>query len=134
ANEESEESLPEDGRGDPREQRIRHLLRLANFQRNRGNLQDAESNYLAVLDLDRDNARALAGLARLHMARGSNGQALRWARRLVAARPRNAANHVLLGDVLEANGNRRAAAASWRRALELSPGLRSAQQRLARGR
>ncbi|MCZ7679497.1 MAG: hypothetical protein M5U28_12330 [Sandaracinaceae bacterium] len=70
---------------------------------------------------------------RLNLQRGTNDQALRWARRLVAARPRNAANHVLLGDVLAATGNRRAATASWRRALELSPSLRSARERLGGG-
>ncbi len=127
--EEIEEEPP--AGGDSRSERIAHLVRVANFQRNQGNLVDAEQSYQAVLRIDRSNARALAGLVRLNMSRGTNDQALRWARRLVAARPRNAANHVLLGDVLAATGNRRAAEASWRRALELSPSLRSARRRLA---
>lgn len=117
--------------GDARSQRVRHLVRLANFQRNAGNFGDAEGNYMAVLRLDANNTRALAGLARLNMARRTNDRALRWARRLVGTAPRNAANHVLLGDVYAALGNRRAAVASWTRARELSPTLRSARQRLA---
>ncbi len=129
-----DEEVPSDGpEPTSRPERIAHLVRLANYQRNQANLAEAERNYQAVLRLDGRNARALVGLVRLNMQRGTNDQALRWARRLVAARPRNAANHVLLGDVLAATGNRRAATASWRRALELSPSLRSARERLGGG-
>ena len=87
---------------------------------------------MRALRLSPNNPRAMAGLVRLNMARGNRSAALRWARRLVEARPQNAANHVLLGDVLNQAGQRRAAIQSWQRALELSPGLRSARQRLGR--
>ncbi len=114
-----------------RSSRVVHLIRVANFERNRGNVRAAEAAYQQVLSLDRTNARALAGLVRLDLARHNPSGAVRWARRLVDAHPRNAANHVLLGDALEAVGNHRAAVRSWQHALELSPSTASARRRLA---
>jgi hypothetical protein len=128
---EAEEAEPvEESAGAARSDSLRHFIRLANFQRNAGNLREAESNYMRALRLDPDNPRVLAGLARLNMARGNSGAAVRYARQLVATNTQNASNHVLLGDALERSGNHRGALQSWRRALELSPGLRSARQRL----
>lgn len=126
----SDEVAPDEESRDARGDAIRHAIRVANFQRNAGNLGEAEASYMRVLRLDPNNARALAGLTRLNIARGNSGAAVRWARRLLATNPQNASNHVLLGDALERSGNRRAAVQSWQRALELSPGLRSARQRL----
>ncbi len=120
--------------GGSRAEQVRHYVRLANFERNRGQLRDAERHYLRVLNMDRDNPRALAGLVRLNLARHDSTGAVRWARRLAEARPRNAANHVLLGDAYRTAGNRAAAAREWRRALELRPGLSSARRRLAGSR
>jgi hypothetical protein len=119
-----------DGRS--RDEQIRHLIRSANYARNRGQLGPAERDYLRVLRLQPRNARALAGLTRLAMSRRDGTQARRWARQLVEAHPRNANNHVLLGDVYRQFGDPRAAARHWRRALELSPGHPGAQRRLAR--
>lgn len=109
---------------------VQHLIRSANFDRNRGRLRDAEISYLRVLRRERRNARALAGLTRIAMGRSEGRQAVRWAQRLVRFQPRNPNNHVLLGDAHRAAGHGRAAHASWRRALELQPGHRTATQRL----
>lgn len=133
AEESGDETIGDEEDADPQQtDPLTHAIRTGNFQRNRGNLQAAEASYMRALRIDRDNPRALAGLVRLNMARGNSSAAVRWARRLVAARPQNASNHVLLGDALQRSGNRRAATQSWQRALELSPGLRSARQRLGR--
>jgi DNA-binding response OmpR family regulator len=133
---EADDADDEDGEAarSPREEQIAQLIRLANYQRNQGNLAPAESNYIRALELDRGNPRALVGLVRLNLARGTSEGAVRWARRLVASRPGNAANHVLLGDALAAAGSRRAAIAAWEHALELSPSSSSARSRLASNR
>jgi Flp pilus assembly protein TadD len=78
------------------------------------------------------NARAMAGLVRLHMARRDGRAAAQWARRLAAARPTQSSNHVLLGDALLLAGDRAAARAAWERALQIAPSDRDARRRLAR--
>jgi hypothetical protein len=123
---------PEDDEGDtaaPSDE-LRRLIRSGNYERNRNRLPEAEREYLRALRLDRRNARALAGLTKVAIGRRDGTQAVRWGRRLVQTGERNANNHVLLGDAYRAAGNRRAAQQSWRRALELSPDHRTAQQRL----
>ena len=109
---------------------LAHQIRSGNYDRNRGQMREAQVHYLAAIEIERRNARALAGLARVALAQRNGGQAVRWARRLVEARPRNAANHVLLGDAHRLAGNRSAARREWSRALELYPGLASARRRL----
>ncbi|AKF05062.1 response regulator [Sandaracinus amylolyticus] len=106
------------------------LIARANFRRNNGELQAAEGDYLRVLRTDPRNARAIAGLVRLHMARRDARAATQWARRLVAARPNLPANHVLLGDALMLGGDRDGARRAWQHALQISPGFRDARRRL----
>ncbi|HBQ11283.1 MAG TPA: hypothetical protein DEF51_08940, partial [Myxococcales bacterium] len=103
----------------------------ANYDRNRGNLREAERSYLQVLRVEGRNPRALAGLARVAMTRRDGTQATRWARRLVQASPRNANNHVLLGDALRVAGNQAGARNAYRAALEIAPSHRRARERLA---
>ncbi|MCB9597616.1 MAG: hypothetical protein H6719_33165 [Sandaracinaceae bacterium] len=113
-----------------REEEIAHELRSGNFDRNQGRLREAEVHYLRVLRLQARNRRALAGLARLALARHDGTQAVRWASRLASAAPRNPNNLVLLGDAYRAAGQRDAATRAYRQALEVSPGHANATRRL----
>ncbi|MEC7521428.1 MAG: hypothetical protein VYE22_16235 [Myxococcota bacterium] len=115
----------------PRGRDVARLIRSANYDRNRGNLREAERTYLQVLRVEGRNPRALAGLTRVAMSRRDGTQAVRWARRLVQAASRNANNHVLLGDALRVAGNQAGARDAYRAALEISPSHRRARARLA---
>ncbi|MEQ8727771.1 MAG: hypothetical protein RID81_41200 [Sandaracinaceae bacterium] len=128
------EAIAEDDESEgaaPRERDVARLIRSANYDRNRGNLREAERSYLQVLRVEGRNPRALAGLARVAMTRRDGTQATRWARRLVQASPRNANNHVLLGDALRVAGNQAGARNAYRAALEIAPSHRRARERLA---
>ncbi len=104
----------------------------ANFKRTHGDLPGAEADYLHALRLSPNNARAMAGLARLHLARHDARTASTWARRLAEGHTPNAGNYVLLGDTLQASGDAAGARRAWERALEISPGYRDARRRLGR--
>jgi hypothetical protein len=52
-----------------RDHDIRHLIRTANWQRNRNELAAAEATYQRVLRMERGNARALVGITRVYIAR-----------------------------------------------------------------
>jgi serine/threonine protein kinase/DNA-binding response OmpR family regulator len=121
----AEEAAPGD-----RAERVRQLIRTANYQRNRGNHDAAQANYQRVLQLDRRNARALAGLAHSAIARRDARAAVRWSARLVSVAPSNPHNHVLLGDAYQLAGNRQSALREWRRALQISPENETARRRL----
>jgi DNA-binding response OmpR family regulator len=111
-------------------EQIHRLINEANFDRNHGDLAAAESVYLRVLRIDYYNARAMAGLTRLHLAQHDPQGALVWARRLVAARPQQAGNHILLGDVLVLTGDQAGARRAWQAALSVQPRNRTALSRL----
>ena len=127
-------TTPEDesSGSDPRARAVllARLIREANYARSHGDGDAAESGYLHVLRLDRANARALAGLVRLYQARNEPRSALFWARRLTTLHGEMPANHVLLGDILEATGDHAGARAAWERALAISPDHRAARRRL----
>jgi hypothetical protein len=119
---------PPPGRGDE----AQRLVDRANFLRSHGDLPGAEADYLRVLRLSPNNARAMAGLARLHLARHDARTASTWARRLAEGHLPNAGNYVLLGDALQASGDTAGARRAWEHALEISPGYRDARRRLGR--
>ena len=108
------------------------MINQANYDRNHGDFAAAERVYLEVLRIEYYNARAMAGLARLHLAQHDAAGALVWARRLVAARSQQAGNHILLGDVLLLNGDTAGARRAWEQALALQPRNRTALERLGR--
>jgi DNA-binding response OmpR family regulator len=108
------------------------LVDRANFLRSHGDLPGAEADYLRVLRISPNNARAMAGLARLHLARHDARTASTWARRLAEGHLPNAGNYVLLGDALQASGDTAGARRAWERALEITPGYRDARRRLGR--
>ena len=117
--------LPTDRRG-----RISALLRAGNFQRHQGRHAVAAARYREVLRLDRDNGRAMAGLARVELSAHHPDQAVRWARSLVHAHPNQASNRVLLGDALAASGNQAGARRAWQAALQKDPRNSTARRRL----
>lgn len=108
------------------------LVDRANFRRAHGDLPGAEADYLRVLRTSPNNARAMAGLARLHLARHDARTASTWARRLAEGHSPNPGNYVLLGDSLQASGDSAGARRAWEHALEISPGYRDARRRLGR--
>jgi Flp pilus assembly protein TadD len=129
----SEEPEPEtEPAASPRPDDPQWLVDRANFRRSHGDLPGAEADYLHVLRVSPNNARAQAGLARLHLARHDARTAATWARRLAEGHTANAGNYVLLGDTLQATGDSASARRAWERALAITPGYRDARRRLGR--
>ena len=95
-----------------------------------GDLRQAEVIYLEALAAESRNPHALAGLARLHLARHAGPQALSYAERAVAVRPRRSAYRVIQGDALALLGRRADAQRAYREALSLDPQSREARARL----
>jgi hypothetical protein len=118
--------------GSRHETEVEYLIDRANYRRTHGELPAAEADYLRVLRLSPTNARAMAGLARVHLARHDARSAATWARRLADGHSPNAGNYVLLGDALAASGDRAGARQAWERALAISPSSHDARQRLGR--
>ena len=85
----------------------------------------AEAAYLKALAAYAEYPRAMAGLARVHLARKDGAEAVRWAKRLVVMQPKRGANQILLGDAWALRGNATLARAAWQQALRLgSPDAR----------
>jgi len=99
-----------------------------------GDMRQAEVVYLEALDAEPRNPHALAGLARLHLARRAGRQALAYAERAVAVRPRRSAYRVVMGDALTQLGRRAEAQRAYREALRIDPRSREARARLPAGR
>ena len=131
-----EEGDTSDDSGEPstrgRSDEAQRLVDRANFMRSHGDLPGAEAAYLRVLRTSPNNARAMAGLARLHLARHDARTASTWARRLAEGHLPNAGNYVLLGDALQGAGDTAGARRAWEHALEIAPGYRDARRRLGR--
>ena len=99
-----------------------------------GDMRQAEVVYLEALEAEPRNPHALAGLARLHLARRAGRQALAYAERAVAVRPRRSAYRVVMGDALTQLGRRAEAQRAYREALRIDPRSREARARLPAGR
>lgn len=95
-----------------------------------GDMREAEVIYLRAIAIEPHNPHALAGLARLHIARRAGRQALTYAEQAVAVRPRRAAYRVVLGDALVLLGRRGDAQRAYREALQMDPHNREARARL----
>jgi len=95
-----------------------------------GDMRQAEVVYLEALEAEPRNPHALAGLARLHLARRAGRQALAYAERAVAVRPRRSAYRVVMGDALTLLGRRAEAQRTYREALRIDPRSREARARL----
>lgn len=110
------------------------LVVRANRILSAGDMRQAEVVYLEALEAEPRNPHALAGLARLHLARRAGRQALAYAERAVAVRPRRAAYRVVMGDALTQLGRRAEAQRAYREALRIDPRSREARARLPAGR
>ena len=97
-----------------------------------GDMRQAEMIYLEALRAESRNPHALAGLARLHLARRAGRQALSYAEQAVAVRPRRSAYRIILGDALTLLGRRPDAQRAYREALRLDPHSREARSRVPR--
>jgi DNA-binding response OmpR family regulator/tetratricopeptide (TPR) repeat protein len=81
----------------------------------------ADRLYRRAVLLDPLNGTAAAGLARVLLVQGETNAALHWAKRAVAIEPRDAALHVMLGDVEEKAGDSNAARTEWKTAYDIDP-------------
>jgi tetratricopeptide (TPR) repeat protein len=97
----------------------------------RGELRLAEATLDRAWELDPKNPQAMAGYARLYIAKKEGDRAAKWAKKAVRKRSRRAEYHVLYGDALQLQGDTDAARKEWRKALSLDPGNKATQARLA---
>jgi Tfp pilus assembly protein PilF len=95
---------------------------------NQGELGLAQRSLQQALEAIPEHPKAMALLARLHLARHDAAEALRLARRLIAKYPRNDAFQVLLGDAQALSGDLQAARTTWTEAAR--HGSSAAQRRL----
>jgi hypothetical protein len=125
------EAAPEASSGRQNRESARRASLLSNqgnaFRRKRM-LPTARVRYLEALRVYPDYPRALSGLAQLSLADGNGSDAIRYAKQLVAARPGQAAYHLLLGDAYRAAGDEKEAKATYQTAARL--GSRTAEERL----
>jgi hypothetical protein len=96
-----------------------------------GKLGQAEATLDRAWELDPKNPQAMAGYARLYIAKKDGDQAVTWARRAVRKRSKRASYHVLYGDALALQGKTSEARTAYRRALGIDPKNRTARARLA---
>ena len=96
-----------------------------------GELKRAEATLDRAWELDPKNPQAMAGYARLVLAKKDGARAKVWAERAVRKRSRRAEYHVLYGDVLMLEDDRDGARKAWRKALAVDPDNRSAKARLS---
>jgi CheY-like chemotaxis protein len=91
----------------------------------------AEATLDRAWELDPQNPQAMAGYARLFLAKEEAERAVKWATRAVSRRPKRSAYHVLLGDALQMDGDIAGARRAWRNALSVDRRNRTARARLA---
>lgn len=96
-----------------------------------GKLAQAQATLDRAWELDPKNPQAMAGYARLFLAKKNGDVAVKWARKAVRKRPKRAPYHVLYGDALALQGKTKEARAAYRRALSVDPKNRAARSRLS---
>ena len=99
-----------------------------------GQLGTAEATLDRAWELDPKNPQAMAGYARLYIAKRDADKAVKWAKKAVRKRSRRAPYYVLLGDALELQGDSNGARKAWRKALSLDPDNKTAKARLSKSR
>ena len=92
----------------------------------------AIDSFREALVYEPDNGDTRGRLALSYFRRGEFEQAAAWARRAIEAKPRDAEQHVLLGDALGALRDPAGARAAWEEALRVSPRHRAARRRIER--
>ena len=96
-----------------------------------GDFRLAEATLDRAWELDPKNPQAMAGYAKLYIAKKEGARAAKWAKKAVRKRSRRAEYHILYGDALELQGETDAARKAWRKALSTDPDNRAARARLA---
>ena len=96
-------------------------LAQAATAREGGRLDDAQAALDRAREMSPDSGVVLRELARVEAARGAFDAAETHARRAVTLDPGDAEAHTVLGDVLEAHGRLREAAAAFARAAGIDP-------------
>jgi len=96
-----------------------------------GQLRLAEATLDRAWELDPKNPQAMAGYARLFVAKKDGERAVKWAKRALRKRSRRVEYHILYGDALQLEGETDAARKAWRKALSIDPASRAARARLA---
>lgn len=96
-------------------------LALGEQCRKRGEIEEAEGHFRAILDADPDSVAGALALARVQIDRGGDflDTAEETVRGVLDRHPESARAHYQLGLILEARGDPWAAAASYREAAEL---------------
>ncbi len=97
----------------------------------RSELRRAEATLDRAWELDPKNPQAMAGYAKLFLAKKEADRAVKWATRAASRRPKRSAYHVLLGDALQMSGDVEGARRAWRKALSVDRRNRTARSRLA---
>ena len=97
----------------------------------RGDLRLAEATLDRAWELDPKNPQAMAGYAKLYIAKKEGERAAKWAKKAARKRSRRAEYHILYGDALQLRGDTDAARKAWRKALSIDPANRAARARLA---
>jgi tetratricopeptide (TPR) repeat protein len=106
------------------------LCNQGNDLKNKRMLPTARVRYLEALRLYDDYPRALAGLTQVALSAGDSGEALKYGKQLVKARPGQAPYQLLLGDAYRAAHDEKAARDAYKTALRM--GSRAAKQRLGK--
>jgi DNA-binding response OmpR family regulator/predicted negative regulator of RcsB-dependent stress response len=96
-----------------------------------GDLRLAEATLDRAWELDPKNPQAMAGYAKLYIAKKEGERAAKWAKKAVRKRSRRAEYHILYGDALQLEGDTDAARKAWRKAMSIEPDNRAARARLA---
>lgn len=101
------------------EESLRDTLRAGRRALNQRKLDQAESAYQSVLADRKRHPGALAGMARVSLARGDLDEALRFAHLAVESAPSHAVYHLTLADVLRARAETAAADLEYEMAARL---------------
>ncbi len=101
--------------------KLRADLDTANTRLRNNKNKDAEQLYDKILQQQADQHEALAGMARIRSADGNVEEALVLIDKAIAAKPDDAPNHSLRGELLAKLGRHADAAAAYGKAFELAP-------------
>ncbi len=101
--------------------RLREQLEEGRRKLRKGQILGAELAFRRALAVRQGNPLALAGLARVYLARGKLDRARAFAERAVQQAPYQAPYRVLLGDVLRLASESQAAESEYRFASRLNP-------------
>jgi predicted Zn-dependent protease len=127
-------SLGQPGEAERVQALARQNLNNARAAAKNGYFAHAERAFRRVAILDSTDVEASTGLAQMLLKGDDPKAAAAWARFGLRSTPRYAGLHVMLGNALEAAGDREGAQAAWQEALKIDGGNREALAGMRRGR